>query len=79
MNLAGHRDRRLSQHYFEPWSMDYPCGLPLIFEDEFLPGVKTNFRNLNDRKLCLSVYTIKIKGSSFYTLAQIFPEIHTWV
>ena len=28
---------------------------------------------------CLSVYTIKIKGSSFHTLAQIFSEFHTWV
>ena len=28
---------------------------------------------------CLSVYTITINGSSFHTLAQIFPEFHTWV
>ena len=27
----------------------------------------------------VSIYIIRIKGSSYYTLAQIFPEFHTWV
>ena len=26
-----------------------------------------------------SVYVIKIKGSSYYTLAHFFSEFHTWV
>jgi len=26
-----------------------------------------------------SGYIIRIKGSSYYTLAQIFPDFHTWV
>ena len=27
----------------------------------------------------VSIYIIRIKGSSYYTLAQFFPEFHTWV
>ena len=52
--------------------MDYPCGLPLIFEDEFLPSKQILGTLMAEN--CLSVYTIKIKGSSFHTLAQIFSE-----
>ena len=27
----------------------------------------------------VSIYIIRIKGSSYYTLVQFFPEFHTWV
>ena len=37
-----------------------------------------NFRNLKWTEI-VSVYIIRIKGSSYNTLVQIFPEFHTWV
>ena len=77
----------------DPQSMDHPCmvdlhhctmdpfvdpvnGLPLwispYFEGYFSPEVLTNFKNL-----LVSIFIIKIKGSSYF--AQIFSESQTLV
>ena len=56
--------------------MDYPCGLPLIVEDEFSRGLikfkePSMFLNGRNQKLW-SALIIRIMGSSYVIRVQIF-------
>ena len=52
--------------------MDYPCGPPLIFEDEFYQSSKQILGTLNTQNCAWSVFIIRVIGSSYFTLVQIF-------
>ena len=52
--------------------MDYPCGPRLIFVDEFNQRSKHIFGTLNGRKCGQFLFSVRGRGSSYFTLAYLF-------